>query len=133
MRPAGRLLAAAALALAPATARAAGIDGTKPLVCDLVDAAQCDGAATCTGVTPAEIDLPGPVHVDFAGKRLHSADDQRSSPIVSMEAQETQLLLQGHDGGRAWTMVIDRASGHLSATLTDVEDVFVLAGACVAK
>ena len=133
MRPARLLLAGAALVLAPAATRAASIDGSKPLVCDLVEAAQCDGAAKCTDVTPEQIDLPGPVHVDFAGKRLHSADAQRSSPIASVEPQDAQLLLQGSDGGRGWTMVIDRTSGHLSATVTDVEGVFVLAGACVAK
>jgi len=73
------------------------------------------------------------VHVDFAGKRLHSSDGQRQSPIVAVETQEGLLLLQGNDAGRGWTMVIDRASGHLSATIADAEGAFVLAGACTAK
>jgi hypothetical protein len=30
-------------------------------------------------------------------------------------------------------MLLERATGHLSATLTDAEGVFVLAGACTAK
>jgi hypothetical protein len=127
------VLAAAALALAPAAAPAAGLDGSKALVCDLVEAAECDGTATCTDVTPAQIDLPGPLHVDFAGKRLHSSDEQRTSPIVAVEAQDAVLLLLGHDGGRGWTLVIDRATGHLSATVADAEGSFALAGACTPK
>jgi hypothetical protein len=117
----------------PAAPAKPGLDGSKALVCDLVEAAQCDGAAVCTDVTPAQIDLPGPVHVDFAGKRLHSTDGQRTSPIVAVETGEGLLLLQGHDDGRGWTMVIDRANGHLSATIADAEGAFVLAGACAPK
>jgi hypothetical protein len=122
--------AAPAAAAAPAPPPKPGLDGSKPLVCDLVEAAQCDGVAACIDVTPAQIDLPGPVHVDFAGKRLHSADGQRTSPIVALETQDGLLLLQGHQDGRGWTMVVDRSNGHLSATLADVEGSFALAGAC---
>ena len=125
--------AEAPAATAPAAPPKPGLDGSKALVCDLVEAAQCDGAAACIDVTPAQIDLPGPVHVDFGGRRLHSADEQRTSPILAVEKQDGLLLLQGHDQGRGWTMVVDRSNGHLSATLADVEGSFALAGACHPK
>lgn len=40
--------------------------------------------------------------------------------------------LQGHDDERGWTLVIERATGALSAALADVEGGFVLTGACLA-
>jgi hypothetical protein len=116
-----------------AAAGAEGLDGSKPLVCDLAQAAECDGVAACREVAMAEIDLPAVVQVDFAQSRLASPDDQRTSPIAAVEKLDAVLVVQGNQNGRGWTMVIDRATGHLSATLADAEGAFVLAGACVAK
>jgi hypothetical protein len=124
------LLLSAGVLVFSANARAEGIDGSKPLVCDLAEAAECDGVAKCTEVTVEQIDLPPVVHVDFAGSRLASPDDQRTTPIVAVEALDAVLVLQGHQNGRGWTMVIERATGHLSLTLADSEGAFVLAGAC---
>lgn len=126
------LLAAAALLL-PASAAAGGIDGSVPLVCDLSGAEQCDGVAECIDVTLPQIDLPAVVHLDFAAKRLTSVDEQRTSPISAVEKLDSVLVVQGHQNGRGWTMVIDRATGHLSASLVDIEGAFVLAGACTAR
>jgi hypothetical protein len=111
-------------------AAAADLDGGRSLACDLAEAAECDGVARCADVAVEQIDLPPAVHVDFAGKRLASPDGQRTSPIMAFEALEAALVLQGHQNGRGWTMVIERATGHLSATLADVEGAFVLAGSC---
>jgi hypothetical protein len=119
--------------LLPAGVRAEGIDGETPLVCDLVEASLCDGVATCAGVEFAEIDLPPVYTVDFAAKRLASEDGQRTSPIASQELLDAALVLQGLQNGRGWTMVIDRASGHLSATIADLEGALVIAGACAPR
>jgi hypothetical protein len=113
-------------------AAVAELDGGSSLACDLAEAAECDGAAQCTDVTAEQIDLPRVLHVDFAGRRLASPDGQRTSPITAVETLEAALVIQGHQNGRGWTMVIERATGHLSATLADVEGAFVLAGSCTA-
>jgi len=118
-------------AAAPAVAE--GVDGSVPLVCDLVEAAQCDGVAACTDVTLEQIDLPPVWLVDFDAKQLASEDGARTTPIVSVEKLDAALLLQGNQNGRGWTMVVDRVSGHLSASLVDTEGAFVLAGACTPK
>lgn len=132
MRRSALLSTLALLALASA-ARADGLDTSKPLSCALAKASQCDGVAQCSDVALADIDLPELVNVDFAGKQLASPDRQRTSPILVIEALDAVLLLQGNQNGRGWTMVVERATGHLAATITDVEGVFVLAGACTAQ
>ncbi len=132
-RPRIALLAGLAALLLPAGARAGGVDGETPLVCDLVKAAQCDGASSCEAVDFAEIELPPVYHVDFGSQKIASEDGQRESPIASKELLETALVLQGHQNGRGWTMVIDRATGHLSATIADSEGAMVITGACTAR
>ena len=126
------LLGAAALVFS-ANAQAEGIDVSEPLVCDLVEAAECDGVAQCTDVTVEQIGLPPVWHVDFAASQVAVPDGQRTSPIAAVEVLDAVLVLQGHQRGHGWTMVIERATGHLSAAITGAEGAYVLAGACTAQ
>jgi hypothetical protein len=126
------IASSAALGLAGA-ARAEGLDATQPLVCALAEASECDGVAKCADVAVADIDLPPALRVDFAAKQLVSEDGARTSPIAAVETLEAVVVLQGHQNGRGWTMVIERATGHLSAAVADAEGSFALAGACTRK
>ena len=119
--------------LAAFAARAESLDASKPLVCSLTEAAECDGVAACTDVTLEQIDLPPLWRIDFAGKQLSSHDGARSSPIGALETLDGALVLQGHQNGRGWTLVIERATGHLSASAADAEGAYVLAGSCTAE
>jgi hypothetical protein len=133
MKRSGCSLGIALLALAPGAVRGEPLDASKPLLCSISEAAECDGVAACVDVTLEQIDLPPLWRVDFAGKQLSSQDGQRSSPIAALETQDAVLLLQGHQGARGWTLVIERATGHLSASAADAEGVFALAGSCTAE
>jgi hypothetical protein len=117
----------------PAAARAEGLDASKPLTCSLTDASECDGVALCRDVTLEQIELPPLWHVDFAAKQLKSEDGRRTSPIAVVETVDSALVLQGNQNGRAWTLVVERATGHVSATVADNEGAFVLAGSCTAE
>ena len=123
---------AAALGLA-GSARAETLDAAQPLVCELAEAAECDGVAKCDDVAVADLDLPSVVRVDFAAKQLASQDGARTSPIAAVDVQDAVVLLQGNQNGRGWTMVIERATGHLSAAVADADGSFALAGACTRK
>jgi hypothetical protein len=126
-------LALAAAFIFPRVALAQSLDASKPLRCALAEASECDLAAACTDVTMEQIELPDELRVDFAAKQLTSADSKRASPIQAVESLDDVLVLQGHQNGRGWTMVVDRASGHLSASLASSEGAFVLAGGCTAE
>ena len=110
-----------------------GLDGTKPLRCALAKAAECDPDAACSSVALEQIELPEQVDLDFATKQLVSTDAQRTSPIHAIDTLERVLVLQGHQEGRGWTIVIERATGHLAATLADVDGSFVLSGGCAPR
>jgi hypothetical protein len=116
-----------------AAAAAAELDAKKPLRCALGPASECDAAADCSDVPVAEIGLPEIVRIDFDARHLASPDDPRTSPISAVETLEKVIVLQGHQDGRGWTIVVDRATGQLAASLADIEGVFVLAGGCNAE
>jgi hypothetical protein len=121
-------------ALGPGGAiRAEGLDTSRSLRCALAEASECDEAAECSDVTLEQIELPGAWRIDFAAKQLVSTDGQRTSPIHAVEALDAVVVLQGHQNGRGWTLVIDRATGHLAASIADVAGVFVLSGGCSAE
>jgi hypothetical protein len=124
------LLSILTLSLLAFATHAEGLDATKPMRCAFAEAAECDEMAECADVTLEQIELPGAWRVDFAAKQLVSTDGQRTSPIHAVEALDAVVVLQGHQSGRGWTMVVERATGHLSASIADAEGVFVLAGGC---
>lgn len=131
MRRSTFALGVAGLLLAAVAAAPAEPLGTsKPLLCSVAEVAECDGVAECSDTTPEQIDLPTLWRIDFAGKQLSSADGQRRSPITALETLDAVLLLQGHQEGRGWTLVVERATGHLSGSIADAEGAFVLAGSC---
>ena len=106
------LLLGAVLFAFSANAPAEGLDVSEPLVCDLIEAAQCDGVANCQDVTLEQIGLPPVWNVNFAASQVATPDGQRTSPIAAVEVLDTVLVLQGHQKGHGWTMVIEHATGH---------------------
>lgn len=123
------VLGAAALVVQSAIAE--GLDASQPLTCDLVEAVQCDGAQ-CMPVTFEQIDLPPVIRVDFAEKQIETEGGDLRSPITTVETSDADLLLQGYEGSRGWTLVIERATGALSVAIADSEGAFVVTGACLA-
>jgi len=126
------LIGFAALCVA-STASAEDLDTSKPLTCKLNGSAQCDAEAACIVVTLEQIDLSQDLQVDFANNQLASKGGERTSPIDDVDVLDGVLVLQGHQNGRGWTMVIDRTTGHLSAALAETAGAFVLAGECSAN
>jgi hypothetical protein len=114
----------------PLAAAAEPLDTTKAMRCALAQAAECDEKAECSAVDLVAAEIPDIWRVDFATKQLASDDGKRTSPIAAVETLDAVLVLQGHQNGRGWTLVIDRATGHLAGTVADVDGSFVLAGGC---
>ena len=117
----------AALAL-PAVADP--LDTAQPLECVLAEAAQCDGAAQCESVENAQIDLPESMLIDFDKKTLKASTADRASAMDTLKAEESVILMSGNREGRGWVVVVDRATGHFTATITEQGGAFVFAGVC---
>ena len=70
------------------------------------------------------------MRIDFEKKHLVTEDAQRASPFETLQVAEATILMSGSEQGQGWVVVLDRATGHFTATITEQGGAFVLAGVC---
>jgi hypothetical protein len=112
---------------------ASDFDGSKKLRCVPTDATECAGAGKCERVTVEEINIPRWITVDFKKKKLSGTDSDGEDETTAIENVQTangNTILQGAEGGRAWSMVIDQTTGDMTAAIAGDETGFVLFGVC---
>jgi hypothetical protein len=120
------ILSIAFLRTGPASA--GDFDGSKLLICAPVEAIDCAPGETCKKGTPADVGVPAFIRIDIA--KMVVIGPKRTTPIVSIEKSEKQILLQGTELGFAWTLALDQDSGEISGSFINREEVFVLFGSC---
>jgi hypothetical protein len=121
------------LGLVPYAHAAATYDGSVPLICALIEVIDCAPGADCRHGSPESVNLPQFVKLNFTEKTLsttEAAQKQRSTPIKNIEQFEGRMILLGVEGGRAWSLIIAKETGKMSATVADDEVGFVVFGAC---
>jgi hypothetical protein len=114
--------------LGAGAALAGDFDGSKVLICAPVEAIDCAPGEMCKKGAPADVGVPAFIRIDIA--KMVVIGPKRTTPIVSIEKSEQQILLQGTELGSAWTLALDQVSGELSGSLVNREEVFVLFGSC---
>ena len=125
----GLALAIAAFAfLAHGKSYAGDFDGSKALICATIDALDCVPGQDCTKGRAGEMGAPQFMRVDFANKTIGGV--KRTTPILSMDKSENQILFQGKELEFGWTLALNQESGDFSATLVNRDGVFVLFGSC---
>ncbi len=132
--PIGVVLAAVGICLAPYPVRAAGkYDGSAPLLCVPIIVIECsaDGPdGECQRRTAASVNLPQFLKVDLKASKVHAEAGGRESPVRNVEHLSGNLIIQGGQDGRGWTMTISEETGKMSATISSEGDGFVVFGAC---
>lgn len=115
-----------------ATAGAAGFDGSQDLLCVPTDIAECDRAARCERVSVSEVDLPHFLKLQFRNKRLVGVGPEaRTTAIETVRSVDGLTILQGAENGRAWSLVVEQATGRMSGSVADGEGAFAVFGACM--
>src|SRR5215813_2277906 len=122
----------ATLAMLPATAVAAPMDGSVPLLCALTSVVECSRQGDCERSSAEEAQVPPFVWIDVPRKQLRSVDGARTSPIATSQRNNGRLMLQGTQNERVWGVVIQETSGQMSATVGEDDGVIVLSGGCLA-
>jgi len=102
---------------------------------------ECTPEGTCHEVTPASIELPQFLKIDFTNKTIRPAAAGDKAPATTIERQEVvdgKLILQGaEDGydkmrdGLGWTMAISEATGRVVLTASGDQVAFVVFGAAL--
>jgi hypothetical protein len=123
-----RNVTALAACLMLASAFAVAADGVQRLMCATLEAIDCEPGAACFRGRPSEIGAPGFMRIDLEKGTI--AGTNRSTPIVRMEKQADNLLLQGSEIGYGWTVAIDMKAGTMAATMVNRDGAFVLFGSC---
>jgi len=120
---------------------AGDFDGSKPLLVAVNRVMECTPIDACREVTPASINLPQFLRIDFAKKTILRARASEGVPATTIERQESidgKLFLQGAedgydkmDDGLGWTMAISEESGQVVLTDSGDQVAFVVFGAAL--
>ena len=116
-------------------------DGSKPLLMSVIRVIECTPDGACQEVSPAVVQLPQFLRIDFANKTINPAvagDDTPGTTIERQEVIDGKLILQGaEDGyekmrdGLGWTMAISEQNGQVVLTASGEQVAFVVFAACI--
>ena len=134
----GIMVAIICMSSLPAVAE--DFDGSKNLLCAVMDIVECLPGGRCQEATAEEVGIPNFLRIDFNKKKLHAtfADGIiKISPIVNSQTIDGKLILQGaEDGlegvrdGLGWTLSLDDKNGKMVLTASGDEVAFAMFGAC---
>lgn len=135
----GWVVAACMAAAAPfvsAVASAGPMDGSKNIVCAVVDVVGCTETGQCAEGTARSFELPQFLIMDAGKKVIRAAyeagHEDVSSPVKNMESSGDQLILQGVENGLGWDIAINTKNGSMSASGVGHAVSFLLFGSCTA-
>jgi hypothetical protein len=132
LQVAGLSVAVACMALASPAVAAGKYDGSKPMLCAISAMSECTADGKCERSVPqAGNNLPTFVRVDVKGKLLTDNDGGgRKSEIKGVTVLDGQLMLQGGENGKAWSIVIASEGGAFGASVVENDGLFAIFGNC---
>ena len=113
--------------------QADNLEGVNEMVCAPVQVQICIENDTCYSATPAELGVPDFVIIDTRKKTISttkSSAQNRSSPFTSVSKNDGLIYLQGIEGERAFSFVIDEASGRMTVAVARDGISVIVFGAC---
>jgi hypothetical protein len=129
-----RLAAATLAALAlPSAVRADDLTNEQLLLCTAVSVMKCQDDGDCIIDTPASLNIPQFIQVNLKDKSLSTtkaSGENRATPIRNFTREDGAIYLQGVEGGRAFSFVINESTGTLSAAVAAETKVVSVFGAC---
>jgi hypothetical protein len=122
------------ICIVPHHLAAAGLDGSSPLLCAVIEVFECSLASDCAEVTVEDVNIPQFIRVDFKNNKISSAEgneEKRESAIKNFEQNNGMLILQGIEGGRGWGITVAEDTGKMTGTAAEDDGGFVVFGACI--
>lgn len=122
------------------SAMAGNFDGSKEMICAVMDITECGPGGKCQKVTAEDVGIPLFLKIDFKKKKIsatHADGTKRSTTIERSEKVDGKLIIQGaEDGiegvrdGVGWSLAIAEETGKTVLTASGDEVGFVIFGAC---
>ena len=122
----------AAIFVWPQFASAEPIDGSSSCLCAITQVVECDSKGKCDEVEPEDVNIPTFIKIDFKNKSLMGVDgaNSKTTPIKNFEMAGEQLILQGSQNQRVWSMILTKNTGTMSSSVSGLDYGFLLFGAC---
>jgi len=82
---------------------------------------------------PVMWNIPQFIEIDLKNKRLQTtaaSGENRATPITTLVRENGHIIIQGIEGGRAFSFVIHEASGELNAAVAASETATAVFAAC---
>lgn len=128
-----RALALLVLPLFGAQSLADDVSRSDRLLCSASSAQMCFETGECFSAAPWELDVPQFILIDTKKETLSTtaaSSEQRSSPISHIHRTEGTLVVQGFEGGRAFSIVVEESLGALTAAIARGGVSVSVFGAC---
>ena len=119
---------------------AGDFDGSKELICAVMDLVECQPGGKCQQVTAEDVGIPQFLKINFKEKNIsaiHADGSKRSTAIENFEKIDGKVIIQGaEDGiegvrdGLGWSLAIAEETGKTVLTASGDEVGFVIFGAC---
>jgi len=96
------------------------VSASDELLCSVSRVKLCVETGECYAPEPWEADVPRFVVVDTQQMTIsttRASAERRSTPIASFSREDGLMYLQGFEAGRAFSFVIDEASGLLTVSV----------------
>ena len=128
----GLSVVAACLGCAWPAGAAGKYDGSAPMLCAVTAINECTADGKCERSAPQQgNNLPTFIRVDVKGRTLNADDGSgRKTEIKASSVVDGQLMLQGIENGKAWSMVIGAETGRWGGSVVEDDGSFALFGAC---
>lgn len=113
--------------------QADNLTGVDEMICAAAQVKICIENDTCYSATPAELDVPAFVVINTRKKTISTTEASelnRSTAFSSVEKVDGLIYLQGMEGGRAFSFVIDEESGHMTVAVSRDGLSVTIFGAC---
>ncbi len=119
---------------------AGDFDGSKELICSIMDIVECGPGGKCQQVTAEDVGIPNFLKINFKNKKIsatHADGSKRSTDIENFETIDGKVIIQGaEDGiegvrdGLGWSLALAEETGKMVITASGDEVGFVIFGAC---
>lgn len=132
-RGAAAVILVAALVLVARVASADDLTGSDQFLCVPVQATLCTEDGECAVDLPWNVNIPQFIEVDLEAKRLSTTEasgENRTTPIEYLRRVDGTIVFHGFEMGRAFSWVIDEATGRVTAAIASDGISVAIFGAC---